>query len=348
MTVYCGVDFHARVQTVSWIDTSNGEVHQDQFSHTGDEVRQFYARFVGEVIVGFEASGYSTWFEEMLEEIGHQVWVGHAGEIRKRARSRHKNDNRDADLILDLMIKGEFPRLQRQSAESREILRQLRYRHRLVKMRTTATNSVQAIAIGAGLAGKIRLSSRRSRSNLERVELPGVLADQRKEWLDLISQLTAKIKEADKWLSQRAESDERVVRLRTHPGIGMLTGLVLVHTLEPVERFSSSRKVVAYVGLDPLEDSSADKRRYGSVSKAGSKLARFLLVEAGQTAARRDPQLKTFYKRLSKSRKSAKAKVAVARKLAVRGYILLRDRIDYAEFVRRGARSRVSQEKSAD
>jgi transposase len=215
-------------------------------------------------------------------------------------------------------------------------------------MRTAVANSLQAIAIGAGLAGKARLGTIGGRSKLTSVKLPAVLAEQRKQWLEIMAQLTERINELEKWLSQRAESDERVRRLRTHPGIGLLSGLVLVHTLDPVERFSSGRKVVAYLGLDPLEDSSADKKRFGSVSKAGSKLARFLLVEAGQTAARNDPQLKSFYKRVSRSRKSAKAKVAVGRKLAIRGYIMLRDGIDYAEFVRRGLARRAVKSQSSN
>jgi transposase len=346
MTVYCGVDFHARVQTVSWMDANDGEVHQKELKHS-DDVRGFYGQFAGEVIVGFEASGYSAWFEEMLDELGHQVWVGHAAEIRRCARSRHKNDKRDAALLLELMVKGEFPRIHRQSSECREVLRQLRYRHRLVKMRTVTANSLQAIAIGGGLT-RARLGTRGGVDKLASLKLPTVLAEQRKQWLEILAQLTEKIKEVEKWLGERAESDERVRRLRTHPGIGLLSGLALVHTLEPVERFSSGRKVVAYLGLDPLEDSSADKKRFGSVSKAGSKLARFLLVEAGQTAARKDVQLKSFYKRVSKSRKSAKAKVAVARKLAIRGYIMLRDGIDYAEFVRRGTLARAAKSKATN
>lgn len=343
MTVYCGVDFHARVQTVSWLDTQDGEIHQKDLNHRADDVRGFYLQFVGEVIVGIEASGYSSWFEDMLEGIGHQVWVGDAGEIRRLARRRQKNDKRDADHILDLMVKGEFPRVHRLSRESREVMGQLRYRHRLVKMRTMAANCLKAIAIGAGLSDKTRLVSRKGRSKLDAVGLGEVLNEQSKRWLELIDDLTTKIEAVERWLEERAQADQRVERLRTHPGIGLLTGMALVHTLEPVERFASTRKVAAYVGLDPMEQSSAERKRYGGVSKAGSTLVRFLLVEAGQTAAKRDPQLRSFYQRIRDKRKTAKAKVAVARKLAVRGFIMLRDQIDYSEFLRRGVEARSSR-----
>ncbi len=343
MTVYCGVDFHARVQTVSWLDTSDGEIHQKDLNHQEDDVKAFYQQFSGEVIVGLEATGYSRWFEEMIEALGHQVWIGDAGEIRRLAKRRQKNDRRDADLILDLMAKGEFPRVHRLSSHSREILRQMRHRHKLIKIRTMVRNSLHAIAIGAGLSLKAQIGLPSGRKKLESLPLSGVLGEQRKQLFELTDQLNEKIEEVEKWLKSQATSDERVTLLQTHPGIGMLTSLALVHTLEPISRFATSRKVVAYVGLDPMERSSADRIRWGGVSKAGPKLLRFLLGEAGQSAARHDQDLRAFYQRLRKRVPRQKAKVAVARRLAVRSYIMLRDRIDYAEFVRRGVKARSSR-----
>ncbi|MFN2452861.1 MAG: transposase [Pyrinomonadaceae bacterium] len=87
-----------------------------------------------------------------------------------------------------------------------------------------------------------------------------------------------------------------------------------------------------------MEHSSAERKAYGGISKAGSRLLRYLLVEAGQTAAKSDEHLKSFYQQVMKRRGKAKAKVAVARKLLVRLFIMLRDEMDYAEFLRRGKR----------
>ena len=81
MPVYVAVDFHAREQTISWCDTADGEVHRTKLRHQHDDVRKFYEQFKGEVIVAFEASGYSAWFEQMLAELGHTVWLGNAAEI---------------------------------------------------------------------------------------------------------------------------------------------------------------------------------------------------------------------------------------------------------------------------
>jgi transposase len=89
-----------------------------------------------------------------------------------------------------------------------------------------------------------------------------------------------------------------------------------------------------------MEHSSAGKQRLLGISKGGSRLLRYLLVEAAHTAVKRDEGLKRFYQRLVYGRGVAKAKVAVARKLLIRGYIILRDQVDYQEFLRRGVEAR--------
>lgn len=344
MTVYIGVDFHARKQTISYLRTEDGERRGLELRHVMDEVRAFYEQFRGHrVIVGFESSGYAAWFEELLEELGCEVWIGHAAEIRRCARRRQKNDRRDADLILGLMVRGDFPRLHRYSRQSREVLQQLRHRQRLVKMRTMVFNSLRFMAASRGTALRGTLHSRRGLDRLAQLAWPSPLREQREELSRLLIELGRQIKVVETWLEGRAESDERVRRLRTHPGIGLLTGLGLVATLESVERFAGPRQVTAYVGLDPVEDSTGERRRIGSISKQGSRLLRLLLNEAGQVAARRDDEMGRIYRRLLVRRGQAVAKVAVARRLLVRAFIMLRDGIDYSEFCRRGVAVRSSR-----
>jgi transposase len=342
MPIYCGVDFHARQQVVAWCDASDGEIRITKLDHTDlEKAREFYSAFSGQVIVGLEASGYTQWFEDLLFELKHEVRIGNAAEIRKRARSRQKNDRRDAETILDLLLKSEFPQIYRPNAESRAVLQKLRHRHRLVQSRTRAINHLHAIAISAGLSIKSKLMTQDGRRRLKALLLSQTHQQQRDEWLALVDHLTPPIEGIERELKSLAEQNPHVTRLMTHPGIGTLTGLALVHTLGPVERFVTARKVTAYVGLDPLEHSSGERQRIGSISKQGSKLLRYLLVEAGQTASRHDPDLKRFYYRVLERRDKPRAKVAVARRLLVRAYILLRDEIDYAEFRRRAVKAAV-------
>jgi transposase len=105
----------------------------------------------------------------------------------------------------------------------------------------------------------------------------------------------------------------------------------MVLTVGPAERFASCKDVGSYFGLIPREDSSGGKQRLGRISKQGSSFMRFLLVEAGQTAVRYDPELKRFYRRLATRKNRGVAKVAVARKLATRLYLMLREEWTYAQ-----------------
>src|SRR6267378_2007995 len=186
-TIYIGVDFHARQQTICYLKTETGELVTCELKHQDKEaVRAFYTQFQGLVIVGLEASGYSPWFERLLEELGCEVWLGHATEIRRRARWRQKNDRRDAELILDLMLHDEFPRLHRPAPESREVLRMLRYRQKLIKLRTMSKNSLQAIALQAGLAKRSHLFTREGKQELTAALMSPAMQWQREHWLQLL------------------------------------------------------------------------------------------------------------------------------------------------------------------
>jgi transposase len=345
MTVYIGVDFHARQQTISFLTTESGEIqhlillHQDLAT-----VRAFYAQFAGQrVVVGFESSGYAAWFEELLEELGCEIWIGHALYIRQFAKRRQKNDRRDAALILDLLVKGDFPRIHRYSRRTREILQQLRYRQRLVKMRTMAMNMLLFMANSRGVSLRTQLTSKRGQGRLAQLQLPQPLGSQRDELLHLLQQLDEKIKAVEQWLTQETKADAAVQRLQTHPGIGLLTSICVRYTLEQVHRFTTTRKVSAFAGFDPMQDQTDERNRMGTISKQGSRWLRFYLVEAGQIAIRKDADLARVYKRICVRGGHAKAKVAIGRRLLVRAFIMLRDEIDYDEFLRRGVAARSSR-----
>jgi transposase len=108
------------------------------------------------------------------------------------------------------------------------------------------------------------------------------------------------------WFKAQSKDDSCIQRLRTHPGIGLLTALCLLHTLQPVSGFRNARKVAAYAGFDPVERSSAERQHFLGISKGGSRMLRYLLVEAVQTAVRHDEGLKRFHKRLAESKAISK------------------------------------------
>ena len=335
MALYIGVDFHPHQQTVSFCNTEQGECRQTALAHNPELVRRFYEQF-SNAVVGIEASGSAFWFEHLMQDLGHELKVGNPNLIRARARSRHKSDKRDADLLLDLLLKQEFPALWRRPMESQPVLEQLRFRYQLVKQRTQICNRLQALAHAAGLPRKA-IQTKRARRALTEARLPETLCFERDQLFELLDDLTRRIKQIESWLEEKARDDRIVELLLTHKGVGLLSALAVLHTLGDVSRFESSKEAVAFAGLDPLEQSSAGRTRFGSISKAGSFQLRHLLGQAVHCAIRYDAELKTFYKRLAHRRTKSVAKVAATRKLLIRLFIMLRDEIDYEEFKRRGS-----------
>ncbi|MGA8011426.1 MAG: IS110 family transposase [Candidatus Acidiferrales bacterium] len=338
------MDLHVRTQSVCWCDTTTGEQKERTLDHERDDVRAFYAELATPAIVGVEASGYSLWFHQLIEQTGHRLLVGDALAIRQFARRRQKNDRRDARLLLDLLLHDDFPAVHVPPPTSRDVLALLRYRHRLVRMRTMLRNGLQAVALGHQLRLGPRLFTVRGQEQFAALPLAGAYAAQRQHSLVLLASLAEQIRAIEADLQTHAHSDARVIRLRTHPGVGPLTALAVVHALEPVTRFDRARRIAAYCGLDPKEHSSGDTQRFGHISKQGNRLLRFLLIEAARTTIRDDEDLRRFYFHLEARKNSAVAIVAVARKLVLRLYRMLREEIDYDEFRRRGRDARRARE----
>jgi transposase len=313
-----GCDFHPSFQQIAMIDTETGEHTEKRL--TPNEAHQFYRHLQGPVLVGMEACGNTLWFERLLVQCGHTLWLGDAGKIRIQEVRKQKTDRRDAELLLRLLLENRFPQLWIPSLEQRDLRQLLVHRHKLVGMRAQVKNQLQHLALNQGFQRKWKLWSRAGRKLLEELPLSGWTARRREELLILFDDLGKRIGELDVAVEQAAEKDAVAQLLQTHPGVGPITALAFSLTLGQIERFAHSRKVVSYLGLNPSEHSSGGRQRLGSISKQGNAMLRSLLVEAGQTSARLVPELKRAYQRLKHRKHSAVAKVMVARKLAVRLY----------------------------
>jgi transposase len=313
-----GCDFHPSFQQIARLDTETGEYEQRRL--LPGEAAEFYRQLAGPVLVGMEACGNTQWFERLLSECGHQLWLGDAGKIRAMAVRKQKTDRRDAELLLQLLREQRFPRLWVPSAEQRDLRQLLLHRHKLVGVRRQIKNQLQHLALNQGVQQKRKLWTVAGRKLLEQLALTGWTGQRRDELLSLLDDLEARIAKLDQAAMAAAEQHAVARLLTTHPGVGPITALAYALTLGEVERFAGSRQVVSYLGLNPAEHSSGGRQRLGAISKQGNPMLRSLLVEAGQTAARRVPELQRAYQRLKHRKHSSVAKVMIARKLAVRLY----------------------------
>jgi len=320
-----GCDFHTRFQQIAMVDTTTGEIVERRLEHETGEARQFYAALPSGARVGMEATIEARWFEKMLSESGHELWIGDAAKIRAAMVRKQKTDPRDARHILDLLVTDRFPRIWIPSWTQRDVRQMLRHRHKLVGFRTSAMNQLHALAMGQGVCRKKKLWTPVGRRELESLELDPWASRRRLELLQLLDQLNVWIEELNQAVEKEAASCPEARLLMQEKGVGPVTALAFVLTLGPVSRFPSSKRVVSYLGLNPSEESSGGKQRLGRISKQGNSMMRWLLVEAGHIAARFDPELRRDYVRLKFRRGTSVAKVAIARKLAVRLYWRLRE-----------------------
>jgi transposase len=319
-----GCDFHTRYQQIAMLDEDTGELTERRLEHENGEARAFYARLAKPARVGMEATGHAQWFERLLAEFGHELWIGHASEIRAGVVRKQKTDTRDAAHLLDLLLQKRFPRIWIPSWAERDTRQLLRHRHKLVCFWTSVKNQLHALAMSQGICRKKKLFTAKGRVELEQVSLGPWASRRREELLRMLDHLDPSIEELDRAVQEQAQNHPQAARLMTHPGVGPVTALAFVLTLGPVERFRRSKQVVSYLGLNPCEHSSGGHQHMGSISKQGNTMMRWLLVEASQTAVRFDPELLRMYQRLKFRRGGSVAQVAVARKLAVKLYRMLR------------------------
>lgn len=334
--ILVGCDLHSRKQQVAVLDTSTGEVLEEELAHDGDAVERFYRALPPPVTIGIETTGYTQWFHALMHRLGHIILVGEAAKIRAMVVRKTKTDRRDARHLLDLLKHDRFPSVWIPDPDMRDLRALVAHRVRLVRMRTMVKNGRQAIALNQRLALRSTLWTLRGLAQLRALALRPHTTRRRDDSLELLAWLTTRIDHLDDQIAAAGEADPRARLLLTHPGVGPLTALTTVLVLGPLARFPDSKHVVSYVGLAPAINASADKQRLGKITKQGNALLRWVLGQAAPLAARADDDLRRRYFAVLHRRGRPKAKVALARKLLVRLYVMLRDQIDYEEFRRRG------------
>src|SRR5271169_4554098 len=334
-----GCDYHPSFQQIAFVDTDTGELQERRLEHR-EEAEKFYRELAVQgmkVRVGMEAGGQARWFERLVGELKFELWIGDATEIAQKRERKQKTDRQDAQHILRLMLKDDFPQIWVPSWENRDLRQLLWHRHRMVQARTRIMNQLQAVALNEGLRCKKRLWRDSGRKQLESFALAPWASRRRRDLLELLDRLTPTIAELTQAIEQEVEKCPEAQRLATHPGVGALTALSFVLIIGRAERFQCGKQIASYLGLVPLEDSSGQRRRLGHITKQGNSLLRFLLVEAAQVTVRSDPEWRSKYFHLAMRRGRQIAKVAMARKLAVRLYWMWRKGWDYEQWKKFGS-----------
>jgi transposase len=329
-----GCDFHPSWQQVIWLDTETGETGEQKLVTAAGDAERFYRQVPTPALIGMESTGNCHWLVDLLAELGHELWVGDAAQIRASYVRQQKTDRRDAEHILKLLVEGRFPRIWMPSAEVRDLRQLLLHRYKLVIIRARVKNELQHLCLNKGVQKKHKLWSQVGQQVLRELPLKAWAARRREDLLQLLAMLDQQIAPLDQAVKAEAQRDKMALLLQTQPGVGAITALAYVLTMGDVNRFPRGKQVASYLGLIPREHSSGGRQKLGAITKQGNRMLRMLLVEAAQSAVRLDPQFRKEYLHRCHQKPKAVAKVAAARKLAVRLYWMLRTQTAYPEVVR--------------
>jgi transposase len=320
-----GCDFHPGHQQIAVVDTLSGEVRELKLTHQEGHAERFYQELEAPALIGIEAVGNSQWFVDLAQRLGHEVWIGNAAEIRASYVRKQKTDKRDASHLLKLLLEGRFPRIWVPDAGQRDTRQMLIHRHKLVSIRTRIKTELQHLAMNQGMQQKRRLWTAEGMEAFKNLPLENWSGCRRRDLLRLLGMLEEQIAALNTAVERAAGESAQARLLMTQPGVGPITALAFAVTIGDAGRFQRGKQVASYLGLIPSERSSGNSRRLGAITKQGNVFLRTLLVEAAQSAVRHDETFRKEYRHRCHSKPKGVAKVAAARKLAVKLFWMLRN-----------------------
>jgi transposase len=330
--IHIGVDLHQRFCYCTAVKASGEVIAQRSVANEAESLRRFVRSLPQPAQVVVEACGFWPAFKKAVEKEVERVVMVHPQRVKAIAAAKLKNDRIDSATLAHLLRCDLLPEAWMADEATRELRQQVRMRATLVRQRTRLKNQVHAILHQQGLrfAGS-DVFGRGGRAWLKQVSLPAAGGNAIRVYLKLIDEFSAQIKEQQQQLQKGWETDTRVKWLKTIPGIGWYSAILLVAEIGDVERFADKRALANYAGLVPWLRESADKRRSGSITRVGSPWLRWIMVEAAQTALRKYPEVQRWAKPLLRKKHKNTVVVAIARKLLVAVWAMLHDGVAYDE-----------------
>jgi transposase len=322
MSVYVGIDVHRKRSQVAVV-TEDGTVQLNKNVVNGSEPM---LRLIGGLPPGtpvaFEAAFGWGWLAELLEDYGFDAHLVHPLRCKAIASARLKNDKVDAAILAQLLRADLLPEAWIAPQPVRQLRALIRHRISLVRLGTQQRNRIHAVAADHGYDRSASYWTGPGRGWLAELDLPAASREIVTDCLAVIDGLAPLTDRIDDELHARAKADPRVKVLRTLPGVGEFTALVMLAEIGDISRFGSARKLASWAGLTPTVRGSDLTVRHGHISKQGSAWLRWVMNQAAQTA-KRSPEFSASYAAIAKRRGKKIATIAIARKLLTRAYHLL-------------------------
>jgi transposase len=334
---YCGIDL-AGVSSYAYVSDEKGrKLCSGPLGTEKAAFRRLVKRFVrAGLSIAIEAGNQTAWVYEALVELGAQVTVVHPGKVKLIAESRRKTDKIDAKILCELLRLDALPHpVHMPGPDARALRGLLVARRQLVTARTKLCNVVRGMLRQTGVRLPARALStlvgwkRLFDAGFEHDHLLEIVA----AYYASFVALSKSISQLDQRLAEREKQEPRAARLRTMPKVGRIASLTFLAAVDDVNRFPSSRKLVGYSGLAPTVRQSGERTEYGAISREGRRELRAVWVQIAHLVAtdkkRATQPLRSWFHRVARKRGKKTALVALARRLLVIAYTLLRSETDY-------------------
>jgi transposase len=323
---YVGIDLHRRRSVIVRTDSAGGILEEVRIDNDPLRLAAEIAKAGPEPEVALEATYGWYWAADLLAECGARVHLAHPLAIKAFEIRRVKNDRLDAMLLAELLRMGRLPEAWIAPAEVREHRELVRYRHKLVDLRSGLKSQIHAVLAQHGVRVPMTdLFGLAGNALLDSLELDGAFLVRVESLRDLVIRLDAEVTMLDRRIHERLRDDPAYRAVQQIPGIGPVIGAVFVAEIGDVTRFQRPAQLASWAGLTPRHRESDTKIHRGRITKQGSRLVRWAAIEAVRAGHRSDHWLTTDYRRLAHHRGKNIAAVAIARKIVTLAFYELRD-----------------------
>lgn len=331
--IHVGVDLHQRFCYMTALEARGKIVQSGPVTNEKLALRRYFRQFRGKPVqVAVEACGFWPAFREVVEPEVKRLVLVHPQRVKAIASAKLKNDRVDSETLAQLLRCDWLPESWKADRETQARRQQVRLRATLVRQRTRLKNQVHAVLHQQGLRSPVTdLFGKRGRWWLNGVKLPAQARESVNVCLRLLDGYSEEIQKQNLQLSEKAKADERVKWLRTIPGIGECSAMMVLAEIGDVGRFHDADALCSYAGLVPRVRESAGKAARGGITRQGSPWLRWMMVEAAQVATRSSKAARRYYERLLRKKHKHVARVALARKLLIAVYVLLHDGVVFDE-----------------
>lgn len=339
--VYIGCDQHKHFCQLAILNEQGKMIEQKKLYHNDRDSLTLYLKSLPKNSeMAIEASGFDSWLIDFAESLGIKVHLGHPLKTRAIADAKIKTDKIDAKVLGQLLYADLLPKAYHAPLEIRRKRYFLRFRLCLNRYRASLKNRIHSLLHHLGLRAPdvSDLFGVQGKEFLSQLQLGEGYQEVLLGYLELLNKTEARINCLKKRLAFYSKTDKEIRLLQTIPGVGILISQIILAEIGELERFGSAERLCSYAGLVPSLYQSGQTLRHGRCHKQGNKFLRWAMVEAAQTAVRKDPLLKDFYSRIKKKKGSQKAIVAVARKMLVIVYHVLKKQEVYQYHTARQAR----------